>query len=220
MRGQFRHNRCQNTLQIKALIFIFIRKLKKSSFSIFGPLLKHNHNNFDFFFIFGQSFLLKKFNSLSYKKKLMFSEKSKISFRRPFISHWFFQSAFFLQGALRFFLSETRNHFFEPLSLNSAHIMHVCMYVCMLKGRPCGDVYGTDNRLGQGERSICGPIFPTLRAILARVTPPTSYYHPSAGSAANFALGTKGLPNGHRDQSGPIIQCRLNLDKVCNNCEY
>ena len=46
-------------------------------------------------------------------------------------------------------------------------------YVCMLKGLPCGDVHGTDNRLGPGERSLYGPIFPTSRAILPRVTPPT-----------------------------------------------
>ena len=74
--------------------------------------------------------------------------------------------------------------------------------MCMLKGRLCGDVHGTDNQLGQGERSLDGPIFPTSRAILARVTPPTAYYHLSAGSAANFALSTKGLPKGHRYQSG------------------
>ena len=48
-----------------------------------------------------------------------------------------------------------------------------CLYLCMLEGRPCGDVHGTDNRLGQGERSLYGPIFPTPRAILACVTPPT-----------------------------------------------
>ena len=52
-------------------------------------------------------------------------------------------------------------------------IMLVCMYV---KGRPCGDVHGTDSRLDQGKRSLCGPILPSTRAALARVTPPTSYY--------------------------------------------
>ena len=46
----------------------------------------------------------------------------------------------------------------------------------MLKGRPCGDVYGTDNRLGQGVRSLFGPIFPTPRSTLANVTPLTVYY--------------------------------------------
>ena len=73
------------------------------------------------------------------------------------------------------------------------------MYVCMLKGRPCGDVHGMDRRLGQGERSLYGPIFPTPRATLARVIPPTVYYRQSAGYAANFALGTKGFAKGHRD---------------------
>ena len=91
----------------------------------------------------------------------------------------------------------------------------------MLKGRPCGDVHGTDNQLGQGKRSLYGPIFPTSRAILARVTPPTSYYRQLAGSAANFALGTKGLPKGHRDQSGitkpvdPFTVFLLFLPKLC-----
>ena len=32
------------------------------------------------------------------------------------------------------------------------------------------------NRLGQGERSLNGPFFPTPRARLAHVTPPTVYY--------------------------------------------
>ena len=76
------------------------------------------------------------------------------------------------------------------------------MYVCMLKGRPCGDAHGTGSRPGQGERSLYGPIFPTLQAILARITPPTAYYRRLAGFAANFALGTKGLLKGHSDQSG------------------
>ena len=53
------------------------------------------------------------------------------------------------------------------------------------------------NRLGQGEGSLNGPIFPTPRAELAHVTPPTAYYRQSVGSAANFALGPTGLPRGH-----------------------
>ena len=57
------------------------------------------------------------------------------------------------------------------------------------------------NQLGQGERSLSGPFFPTPQAKLARGTPPTTYYRQSAGSAANFALGLTGLPRGHRDQS-------------------
>ena len=71
----------------------------------------------------------------------------------------------------------------------------------MLEGRPCSDVHRMDNQLDQGERSLYGPIFPTPQAILARVILPTVYYRNSAGSAANFALGTKGLPKSHRDQS-------------------
>ena len=83
---------------------------------------------------------------------------------------------------------------------NTVGIYEAC--VCMLKGRLCGDVHGTVNRLGQGKGSLYGPIFLTSRAISARVTPPTAYYRLLECSAANFALGTKGLPRGHGDQSG------------------
>ena len=77
-----------------------------------------------------------------------------------------------------------------------------CMYVCMLKVALAVLPMERGNRLGQGERSLSGPIFPTPRAKLACGTPPTAYYHQSVGSATNFALGLTGFPRGHRDQSG------------------
>ena len=82
--------------------------------------------------------------------------------------------------------------------------MYVCMYV---KGRPFGIAMERGNRLGQWERSLSGPIFPTPRAKLARGTPPTAYCRQSAGSATNFALGLSGLPRGHRDQLGIPRPC-------------
>ena len=84
---------------------------------------------------------------------------------------------------------------------NTVGIYAACICT-MLKGRLCGDVHGTVNRLGRGKRSLYGPIFPTSRAISARVTPPTAYYRLLECSAANFALGTKGLPKGHGDKQG------------------
>ena len=75
------------------------------------------------------------------------------------------------------------------------------MYVCMLKFALAVLPMERGNRLGQGERSLNGPIFPNQQAKLARGTPPTAYYRQSAGSAANFALGLSGLPRGHKDQS-------------------
>ena len=68
------------------------------------------------------------------------------------------------------------------------------MHVCMLKVAFAVLPTERGNRLGQGERSLCGPIFPTPQAKLARGTPPTPYFSQSAGSAANFALGLSGLP--------------------------
>ena len=47
----------------------------------------------------------------------------------------------------------------------------------MSKGRLAVLPIEKGNRLGQGERSPIGPIFPTLRVKLACVTPPTAYYH-------------------------------------------
>ena len=82
------------------------------------------------------------------------------------------------------------------------------MYVCMLKVALAVLPMERGNRLGQGERSLSGPIFPTPRAKLARGTPPTAYNCQSAGSAANFALGLSGLPRGHRDQSGIPRPCK------------
>ena len=79
--------------------------------------------------------------------------------------------------------------------------MYVCMYVCQEVALAVLPME-RGNQLGQGERSLSGPIFPVPRAKLARGTPPTAYYRQSADSAANFALGLSGLPRGHRDQSG------------------
>ena len=39
-------------------------------------------------------------------------------------------------------------------------------------------------------------------------TPPTTYYHQTVGSAANFALDLSGLPRGHWDQSGVPRPCK------------
>ena len=74
--------------------------------------------------------------------------------------------------------------------------MYVCMYVCQKVALAVLPME-RGNRLGQGEGSLNGPIFPTPRAELAHVTPPTAYYCQPAGLAANFALGLTGLPRGH-----------------------
>ena len=79
--------------------------------------------------------------------------------------------------------------------------IHEDLYVCIiLKVALAVLPMEKGNRLGQGERSLSGPIFPT----------PIAYYRQSAGSASNFALGLSGLPRGYRDQSGiprPMLTC-------------
>ena len=81
---------------------------------------------------------------------------------------------------------------------------HVCknMYACMSKVALVVLPMEKGSRLDRGERSLGGPFFPTPQAPLARVTLPTANYRHSSGSAANFALGTKGWPRGHFDQPG------------------
>ena len=81
------------------------------------------------------------------------------------------------------------------------------MYVCILKVALAVLPMERGNRLGQGERSLNGPIFLTPRVKLARGTPPTAYYLQLAGSAANFALGLSCLPRGRGDQSGIPRAC-------------
>ena len=76
------------------------------------------------------------------------------------------------------------------------------VYVCMLKVALAVLPVERCNPLGQGERPLSGPIFPTPRSKLDRGTRPTAYPRQSAGSTANFALGLTGLLRGHRDQSG------------------
>ena len=104
--------------------------------------------------------------------------------------------------------------------------MYVCMYVCQKLALAVLPME-RGNRLGQGERSLSGPIFLTPQAKLARGTPPTAYYRQSAGSAANFVLGLLGLPRNHKDQLGiprPSrhlpLDCRSNFTAHSSIFEY
>ena len=71
--------------------------------------------------------------------------------------------------------------------------LSVCMYVCMLKVDLAVLPMERGNRLGQGERSLSGPIFPAPRAKLdvAHRRPRTTTNRQD--SAANFALGPFGF---------------------------
>ena len=84
------------------------------------------------------------------------------------------------------------------------------MYVCMLKVALAVLSMERGNQLGQGERSLSGPVFPTPRAKLARGTPPTAYYHQLTGSSAKGSLFKAQLTTSYQsiqsDQPGGIFE--------------